>query len=161
KPITLGDARELTRPNASTEAVLVMGPLYHLPKAAERLRALREAARVLTAGGVLVTAAISRYASALDGLSTNRSKHPVFRAIRDRDLLEGQHPNATGNLDYFTTAYFHRPEDLMREIESAGFRDVVTLGVEGPGWMLPDFDRRWTTTPCGRTSWPWRGPLRE
>jgi hypothetical protein len=44
---------------------------------------------------------------------------------------------------YFTTAYFHRPEDLVPEIESAGFEDVIALGVEGPGWVLSDFDERW------------------
>jgi ubiquinone/menaquinone biosynthesis C-methylase UbiE len=65
--IAVGDARHLLRPDASAEAVLVMGPLYHLTDAAERQLAFREAARVLGAGGVLVAAAISRYASALDG----------------------------------------------------------------------------------------------
>ena len=30
----------------------------------------------------------------------------------------------------------------MREIESAEFKDVVALGVEGPGWVLSDFDAR-------------------
>ncbi len=79
----------------------------------------------------------------VDGLSRNLAKDPVFRAIRDRDLQEGQHRNRTGNLDYFTTAYFHRPEDLVREIRSAGFEDAFVLGVEGPAWILSDFDARW------------------
>ena len=143
KTISLGDARQLPRSDASAEAVLVMGPLYHLTEAADRHLALREAARVLATGGVLVAAAISRYASALDGLSRNLAKDSAFRLIRDRDLVDGQHRNPSGKLDYFTTAYFHRPEDLTREIESAGFRDVVVLGVEGPAWMLSDFDARW------------------
>lgn len=141
--ISLGDARRLPQSVASAEAVLVMGPLYHLPDEADRLLALREASRVLKTGGVLVAAAISRYASALDGLSRNLAKDPAFRAIRERDLLEGQHRNPSGNLDYFTTAYLHRPESLVQEMESAGFREVAVLGVEGPGWLLPDFDARW------------------
>jgi ubiquinone/menaquinone biosynthesis C-methylase UbiE len=143
RSISVGEARKLTHPDGSAEAVLVMGPLYHLPEAPDRLLALREAARVLTAGGVLVAAAISRYASALDGLSRNLMKDPVFREIRDRDLRDGQHRNSSGNLDYFTTAYFHRPEDLVREMETAGFRDPYVLGVEGPAWMLADFETRW------------------
>src|ERR687891_2459442 len=49
----------------------------------------------------------------------------------------------TDHPDYFTTAYFHRPEDLRSELEIAGFREVGVLGVEGPGWMLQDFDARW------------------
>lgn len=141
--IAVGDARRLPQPDGSASAVLVMGPLYHLPEAGDRQLALREAARVLRAGGVLAAAAISRYASALDGLARALSKDPAFRAIRDRDLLEGQHRNRTDQLDYFTTAYFHRPDELVREIESAGFDEVVALGVEGPGWLLADFDARW------------------
>lgn len=120
-----------------------MGPLYHLPEAADRLLALREAARVLTKGGVLVAAAISRYASALDGLSRNLAKDPAFQAIRDRDLQDGQHRNRSGNLDWFTTAYFHRPEDLVQEFRSAGLADAFVVGVEGPAWIVSDFDARW------------------
>jgi len=141
--IQVGDARQLPHPTGFAPAVLVMGPLYHLPEAGDRRLALREAARVLTAGGVLVAAAISRYASTLNGLARGLSKDPAFRAIRDRDLLEGQHRNPTDQLDYFTTAYLHRPEELVQELESAGFTEVVALGVEGPGWLLADFDARW------------------
>jgi ubiquinone/menaquinone biosynthesis C-methylase UbiE len=141
--ITVGDARQLPRPDASAAAVLVMGPLYHLTEEDDRRRALREAARVLTPGGVLVAAAISRYASALDGMARGLSKDPAFRTIRDQDLRDGQHRNPTGQLDYFTAAYFHRPEDLVADISSAGFADTVVLGVEGPAWVLPDFDARW------------------
>src|SRR5262249_48082829 len=77
-----------------------------------------------------------------DGLARKLSLDPRFVKIRDRDLADGQHRNDTDNADYFTTAYFHRPEDLRSELEEAGFRDVTVLGIEGPGWMLPDFDAR-------------------
>jgi hypothetical protein len=36
----------------------------------------------------------------------------------------------------FTTAYFHRPEELVSELTDAGFEDVEVLAVEGPGWMF-------------------------
>jgi len=140
---TAADARRLPQGDAWASAVLVMGPLYHLPGAEDRLAALREAFRVLAAPGIVVAAAISRYASALDGMARKLSLDPQFASIRDRDLADGQHRNETGNENYFTTAYFHRPEDLRQELETAGFRDVSILGVEGPGWMVPDFDLRW------------------
>lgn len=146
KPIaslSVADARRLPRENASADAVLVMGPLYHLTEAADRETALQEAARILVPGGLIVAAAISRYASALDGCARNLTADPRFVAIRDRDLEDGQHRNPTERIDYFTTAYFHRPEDLRAELESAGFGGVHVLGVEGPGWMLSDFDARW------------------
>jgi len=54
KPISsllIGDARRLPQRNGSANAVLLMGPLYHLPAAADRLLALREALRVLVRSG--------------------------------------------------------------------------------------------------------------
>lgn len=141
--LSVVDARRLPQADGSAAAVLVMGPLYHLTSAADRATALREAFRVLAAGGPIVAAAISRYASTLDGLARKLSIDPRFAKIRDRDLADGQHRNDTDNLDYFTTAYFHRPDDLRSELEQAGLRDVTVLGVEGPAWMLADFDARW------------------
>jgi ubiquinone/menaquinone biosynthesis C-methylase UbiE len=141
--ISVGDARQLPRPDESAEAVLVMGPLYHLTDASDRVLALREALRVLAPGGVLIAAAVSRFASAMDGFARNRTGDPAFRAMRDRDLADGQHRNPSGHPEYFTTAYFHRPEDLVHEVTAAGFRDVAVLGVEGPTWILPQLDRVW------------------
>jgi ubiquinone/menaquinone biosynthesis C-methylase UbiE len=141
--LSVGDARRLAQQDDSAQAVLVMGPLYHLPSASDRMASLREAFRVLTTSGVAVVAAISRYASTLDGLARSLSLDPRFVKIRDRDLVDGQHRNDTTNLDYFTTAYFHRPDDLRSELERAGFKEATVLGVEGPAWMLHDFDARW------------------
>jgi len=141
--LSVADARRLPQETGSAAAVLVMGPLYHLPSATDRMASLREASRVLVGNGLVVVAAISRYASALDGLARKLSLDPQFVKIRDRDLADGQHRNATNNPEYFTTAYFHRPDDLRSELEMAGFHDVRVLGVEGPGWMLHDFDARW------------------
>jgi len=141
--VEVGDARRLEHGDESADVVLLLGPLYHLPDAADRARALAEASRVLRPGGVLVAAAITRYASALDGLSRALTRDPRFVAIRDRDLRDGQHRNPTDDDAFFTTAYFHRAGDLRAEIEAAGFDAVRVLGVEGPGWILPDVEERW------------------
>jgi ubiquinone/menaquinone biosynthesis C-methylase UbiE len=137
------DARELPQADGSAAAVLMMGPLYHLQAADDRQQALREAGRVLVAGGTIVAAAISRYASALDGIVHKLGADPAFRKIRDRDLIDGCHINDTGRIDYFTTAYLHHPDELLTEVREAGFCDVEVIGVEGPGWLMPDFDARW------------------
>jgi len=141
--ISLGDARSLAESDGSAAAVMIMGPLYHLPSSTDRLTALAEAHRVLTSPGVIVAAGISRYASALDGLARKLSVDPQFVRIRDQDLSDGQHRNPTDTLDYFTTAYFHRPEDLRAELEEAGFSEVEVMGVEGIAWMLADFESHW------------------
>jgi ubiquinone/menaquinone biosynthesis C-methylase UbiE len=143
----VGDARDLHLSDSFADVVMVMGPLYHLIDGAERGRALAEAWRVLTDGGLVVTAAISRFASALDGIRCRRAHDPAFVAMRDRDLADGVHINATKHPEYFTTSYFHKPDELQRELETAGFLDVNVVGVEGPGWLVADFDERWNDPP--------------
>ena len=143
RSLRVGNACALDDVPESYDAVLVMGPLYHLTSAADRATALAEAYRVVRFGGFVAVAAISRYASALDGLAHNLSLDPEFLAIRDQDLRDGQHRNPGNHPYYFTTAYFHTPDELRRELADAGFDEPHIVGVEGPGWLLSDFDARW------------------
>jgi ubiquinone/menaquinone biosynthesis C-methylase UbiE len=138
----VGDARALRLPDASADAVLLLGPLYHLPERADRLLALAEAGRVCRPGGVIIAAAISRFASTLDGLRGGYLEDPAFASVVAGDLSDGRHHNPTRNPAYFTTAYFHRPEELAQECSAAGLTHEVTLGVEGPAWLLSDLDAR-------------------
>ena len=139
---TVGDARRLDRPEASVDAVLLLGPLYHLTDRADRIRALTEARRVLRPGGVLAAAAISRFASTLDGLYRGHLDDPAFEAIVERDLRDGQHRNPAGRPEWFTTAYFHLPDELAQEVAEAGLRLRTVVAVEGPAWMLADIQAR-------------------
>lgn len=122
---------------------VALKPLYHLTNDAERMQALSEAHRVLAPGGWLFAASISRMASTLDGLSRDLLADPAFSRISEIDRLTGVHENPTGNLDYFTTAKFHDPEELAKEVSAAGFEGTRVLGIEGPGWLFADFDERW------------------
>lgn len=139
----IGDARQLARPDESVDAVLLMGPLYHLTDRPDRLRALEEARRVLRSGGVLVAATINHFASLLDSLVRGNIDDPRFAPILEEDLKSGQHRNTTGEPNYFTTAFFHRPEELRAELVEAGFAVIELVGVEGPGWLAANFDERW------------------
>ena len=138
----IGDARALQLQDGSVDAVLLLGPLYHLPDRSARLQALAEAARVCRQGGVIIAAAISRFASTLDGLRGSYIDDPVFAAVAADDRRDGTHRNPTRNPEYFTTAYFHRPEDLAAELAEAGLTHEATLAVEGAAWLLPDLDNR-------------------
>ena len=139
----VADARALPVGDNTAALMLLLGPLYHLPDATDRRVALSEAIRVLQPGGVLFAAGISRFASALDGLSRELFRDPAFAPIVARDLVDGHHLNPTGRLDYFTTAFFHHPAELRHEVTAAGFDVLNVYGIEGPAWMLPDFDERW------------------
>jgi SAM-dependent methyltransferase len=131
----VGDARDLVQvADGSVDAVLLLGPLYHLTESDDRAIALAEAKRVLRSGGVLLAAAISRFASALDGLRTHAIHDPTFESIVEADLRTGVHrnPDVTSKPDWFTLAYFHHPDELGRELVRAGYTDVAVLAVEGP-----------------------------
>jgi SAM-dependent methyltransferase len=138
----IGDARALELPGDTADVVLLLGPLYHLTDPGDRARSLHEAARVLKPGGWLFAAAISRWASALDGLARDLLQDPGFVRIVEQDLRDGQHRNPTDRVDYFTTAYFHRPEELAAEVRAAGLVLNGVYGLEGPGWILSDVAER-------------------
>jgi SAM-dependent methyltransferase len=132
------DTRALDVPAETADVVLLLGPLYHISDSEGRVRALQEASRVLKPGGRLFAAAISRWASAFDGLARDLMQDLRFRRIVEQDLRSGQHRNPTDRLDYFTTAYFHHPEELAAEVLAAGLALQGVYGLEGPGWILPD-----------------------
>ncbi len=133
----LGDARRLHQPDESVDVVLLLGPLYHLVERADRLAALAEAGRVVCPGGLVFAAAISRFASLYDGLSRGLLADPGFRQVVDDDLGSGRHRNAAGHPDWFTTAYFHRPDELPAEAAEVGLAPVGLFGIEGvSAWLL-------------------------
>jgi SAM-dependent methyltransferase len=131
----VGDARELPFADACAHAVLMLGPLYHLPAATDRGQALAEACRVLHSKGVLIAAGISRFASTYEGVRWGLIADPTFEAIVEGDLRDGVHrnPDPEGRPEWFTLAYFHRPEELREELCTAGLLDVKVLAIEGPG----------------------------
>lgn len=139
----LGDARRLAHADGSADAVLLLGPLYHLVEKEDRLACLREAHRVLRPRGLLWGAGISHFASLLDSLTQGFFDDPNFAPIVERDLEDSQHRNPSSNPVYFTDSYFHRPGEMSRELLAAGFQVVEIVAIEGPGWLARDFDRLW------------------
>ncbi len=140
---TVGDARQIDQADRSADGVLMLGPLYHLTERADRLKALREAHRVLRPGSRVFAAAISRFASLMDGLSRDFVGDPKFVEIVRQDLKNGQHRNPTDNPQYFTTTFFHHPNELRQEIEDAGFTIEKIIAVEGPVWTMGNFAKHW------------------
>lgn len=138
----IGDARQLPAPDNTMDAALLFGPLYHLTTREDRLSALQEAGRVVRSGGLVFVATISRFASLFDGLEEGFLFTDEGVLMVNEDLATGQHRNRTGNPQWFTTAYFHRPEEIRQECLDAGLDVKTVVGVEGPaGWVSQLADR--------------------
>lgn len=138
----VGDARALPWADASADAVLLLGPLYHLDEAG-RMAALAEALRVLKPGAPLLAAAVSRYASTYDGIRARALAEPGFAAAVARTVADGEHRNPDGRPEWFTSAHFHHPDELWEELAVAGFDVAGVLAVEGPASFLPPREEAW------------------
>lgn len=137
------DASSLPFPDEMFDAALSFGPLYHVTERENRIATLREAYRVLRPGGTLFAAAINRYAMAIDGFFKGYVADALFEETMKTSTRDGQHRNPMRRDGLFTTAYFHRPEELGSELEKSGFRQIELLAIEGPWPCIPEFERKW------------------
>ena len=140
----VADARRLDLPDRVFDAVLLLGPLYHLQDREGRVQVLREANRIVVPGGVVLAVAISRWAVIMDGLLRLRlgEGDPDFGAVIDT-VVE------TGRLDPLDeggfSGYVHRPAELQAEAAEVGLRETALLSIEGPAAYLVDVDERWAS----------------
>jgi SAM-dependent methyltransferase len=137
----VGDARDLDLADDSVDAVLLLGPIYHLRERHDRVQALREARRIVRRTGVVLVAAISRWGGRLDGMLVQRLHEirPAFASI----VEEGER---TGWIRAAHEAGFscatHRPDELRAEIEDAGLKIETLVSLEGVSFALSDLDER-------------------
>ncbi len=85
----IGDARDLASCGTGYDAVLLLGPLYHLTERGDRLQAFAEAIRVAKPGGVVVAVGISRFASLIDGLKHGVLCEPALMAATAHMMVVG------------------------------------------------------------------------
>lgn len=119
-----GNALELGEYEQKYDVILLMGPLYHLVKDADRKQALEGALRLLKPGGIIVTSFISKYAPIQDHLL-------YLDEIEDVQSLLDYLNNGENNGDKgFTTAYFSSPEEAVGLMSGFGLRELAFAGVE-------------------------------
>jgi SAM-dependent methyltransferase len=137
----VGDARQLDLPGDSADAVLMLGPLYHLDRRADRVRALAEARRVVRQDGPVFAAAISRWAPRLDAILRLRLYETVPGAEAELAAIE-----RTGRLPVLFPGsfcgYLHRPGQLRAEAAAGGLQVVDLVCVEGAAYLLDDLAER-------------------
>jgi ubiquinone/menaquinone biosynthesis C-methylase UbiE len=143
---SLGDARDLQEADNSADAVLLLGPLYHLTSREDRITALREAHRVLRPGGTVVAKALSRFYPVFEELADGMPPGPGWRDRTLQFLADGQYRNPSGDPTSFTTSHFHRPEELTSEIKDAGLELRQFVAASGNVKLLPDLSQRLDVT---------------
>lgn len=135
------DARSLDLADASVDAVVLLGPMYHLRRRQDRLLALREARRVVRPGAPVFVAVISRWAARVHGMLVER----LYLRFPDLDarLPDVERSGVLPVLEPADfTGYCHRPGALAREVRAAGLELVDLVSVEGPASLIGDLDER-------------------
>jgi SAM-dependent methyltransferase len=137
----VANALSLDLAESSVDAVLLLGPLYHLERESDRVQALREAARIVRPGGPVFGAAISRWSVRLDGMLRERiyEKYPHVDGLLDEIERTGLLP-PLGPRSF--CGFTHRPEQLAAEFTAAGLTVADLVGVEGGSFLLNDLDDR-------------------
>ncbi len=139
---TVADARCIPRPDASADAILLFGPLYHIVEKAERDKCLEECRRLLKPSGLLFTANITCFATALKYVELY-DRRPALDDDAVYNMIENTVRTGLHRGNEIGLVYFHRPDELRCEVADAGFADVELRGVIGPGWIVSNLDEIW------------------
>jgi ubiquinone/menaquinone biosynthesis C-methylase UbiE len=131
----LGEARNLEFADDFADIVILHGPLYHLQKRDDRLKALKEAHRVLKPHGILLAFAINHTVSTLTGLLNGMIHDPQFYAMCQIELQTGIHNPPASWPGILPEAFFHKPDELLNETAEGGFAGLELFAVEGMIWL--------------------------
>jgi SAM-dependent methyltransferase len=130
----LADARGMPFMAGAFDAVLMLGPLYHLQVEDDRRKAVEEAMRVLAPGGPVFAAFITRYAPLRYWAKADPVRISDNIAWWEERLLNGNF----GDFEGFTDFYTARAEDVTPFMESCGVETIDLVGCEGVVSMIRD-----------------------
>ncbi len=124
----VADARDLSQViEGEFDAVLVMGPLYHLIVEADRKAVLKEASDRLRKGGMILTAFLSRF-GAMSHLIKNNPGWIEVQAEVQSVLNDGKRPDDFPRGGF--RAYFAAIAEIVPLHEALGFETLTLAGVE-------------------------------
>ena len=131
----LGDARHLRNvPQKEFDAVLMMGPLYHLVEEVDRQMAVREAHARLKPSGVIFTAFISRYGIWGD-LLKNVPEIIAHKDVVKSVLTRGRDPEDWPKGGF--RGYFAKVDEIAPLHEALGFETINVVAVSYTHLTLP------------------------
>ncbi len=145
---TVCDARAIPRPDASADAVLLMGPLYSITEYEERILAIRESHRLLKEGGLLFSAALTPYSVLVSRLAVYHENDtpkrrelddPAVLGIIERALEDGCYINPEKSIaNGIGSSHLHTAKALREELLLGGFGMTTVHGVMGGAWLAPN-----------------------
>lgn len=122
-----GNALDLSMYAESTfDAVLLLGPLYHLERREDQLRCMQEALRVLKPDGLLFSAFISNDMVIMTEFS-----------YRPRFFSEGSYDSTTFRVENFPFV-FHRPDDCRKLFSDCGVEITNEIAADGLSELMED-----------------------
>lgn len=129
--ITKADACDLSRwSDNEFDAVLCLGPFYHLPNVEDRQKAAKEIIRVLRPNGLGFVALMPRIAFLRRTLAMADERHRLGQADFVRRVVnEGLFENDIAGR--FTNGYGVKPAEVAPFFEGYGFRTLDLLAAEG------------------------------
>lgn len=147
------DARSVPREDGSADAVLLMGPLYHITDYNERAKAISECFRLLKPGGKLYAAALTPFSCLLHNITVYAPfeegghrwlEDEDFIHMIERELDDGCHVNPDNTVySGIASAHFHSAKALREELGRGGFGDIRVHGIMGGAWLVHDLDAVW------------------
>ncbi|MBQ9848196.1 MAG: class I SAM-dependent methyltransferase [Clostridia bacterium] len=147
------DARIVPRADKTADAVLLMGPLYHLTEYSDRIAAIKESKRLLKDNGLLFSAALTPYSVLLhsitlyrngSGAKSTRLDNLEFIEMVERELRDGCHINPDNRIvGGLGTSHLHSAAELKAELLDGGFANTKIHGVMGGAWLAPNIDALW------------------
>jgi ubiquinone/menaquinone biosynthesis C-methylase UbiE len=141
--IHLGDARNLPFGDCFADAVIVHGPLYHLPEYSDRLQVLAEGKRILKRNRKLFAFGITRYAGLIYSITKGLVYDSDYRNMIATEIQTGRRLQSPKEKSCFKSAYFHLPTEMEKEVLEAGLTVERTYGILGPAWQVPDLQNDW------------------
>ena len=129
--LTEADVRDLSQwDDDSFDAVVCLGPFYHLPDPGDRERAAAELCRVLRAEGLTFVALMPRYAFLRRTLAIPDERHHLAQQdFVARVLEDGVFVNDIPGR--FTDGYGVNPNEVAPFFERHGFTTLTLLAAEG------------------------------
>jgi S-adenosylmethionine-dependent methyltransferase len=119
------------------DAVLCLGPLYHLTSGSDRKKAITECTRILKNKGILCAAFVSPYAHALSLIARNELAK-ITTVVDEFEYILKNGRNHNPELLDFTHAWYPVPSEISNFMESFGLKTEKVSCLEPLGWANND-----------------------